>query len=89
MGREKTEMRKHGWVLEMTKYSLRGGPGDYYQKSGRGYCGSLDSASVFFIRQGARDMRSSFDCTDTRQGEIARKVELDENGVAVKVIPGR
>ncbi len=76
----KTQRNKHGWVIEM-KVGNWNYPG-FYQKSSRpGFAGPIETAHVYFARVTARTIRYS--------DEIVRKVKLNRNGNAVKVIPER
>ena len=44
----------------------------------------IEDAEVFSTRKKAREAVASYNMDD-----VVRKVEVDENGIAVKIIPGR
>ena len=82
MGQEGIEMKKHGWVIQEDG---DGGFVDAEQSSEttEHELNSVESAEVYDTRKQARKSDNKL------KEDIIRKVELDENGVAVKVIPGR
>lgn len=73
---------KTGWVLRSTNtkcFACRSmaGEGLFYP----GDSNLVSNAHVYNTRREARDEKDG--------SEVARKVELDDNGKAVKIIPGR
>ena len=74
--------KEHGWVLEM--YKSDPDFSGFYQRLevSWDYAGPLKTAEVYPTRAKAR-----FD--SEYSDEVVRKVELDRNGDAVRVIPGR
>jgi len=68
----------HGWVLDC-RYG-------HFVKSISSLAMSLSKARVFSTRKEARQNHRD-EASDSV--EVARKVEVDENGNAVKIIPGR
>ncbi|KKN77871.1 hypothetical protein LCGC14_0356080 [marine sediment metagenome] len=70
-------MKKHGWVIEDT---------DTGKFVGKDLMGNhpVKRAKVFGTRKLVRESDNVLLHID-----VIRKVELDKNGVAVKVIPGR
>ncbi len=72
---------KTGWVIEMKKNSDHH-PG-FYARSQNCYCHEdVTKAKVCSSRRKARD--SVYTST-----EVVRKVEVDDSGKAIKLIPGR
>lgn len=71
---------KHGWVLEDTEKDNKDFRDFLNEYGGRV---ALKKAEVFLTRSKARTV------TWKLNGDAVRKVEVDENGKAIKIIPGR
>ena len=79
-------MKKHGWVIQ------EDGDRGFVDEDCGGYYdfddvenspNPVENAKVYNTRKQARETHNKLD------DDIIRKVELDDNGVPVKVIPGR
>ena len=76
---------KTGWIIEIVSGLLRSEYGRTFFGSNSKYATLvLANASVIKSRWRARSLAS-----DAKGEEVVRKVELDEHGRAVQIIPGR
>jgi hypothetical protein len=77
-------MKKHGWAIEDMEEGgfMDESLGCFPDNNTKGR-NPVDRAKVFITRKQAREAGCKLDT------DVIRKVELDEDGTPVKVIPGR
>ena len=74
----KMKTKTHGWILQAESGAFVDTCGDDR--------GNISSARVFTTRKQARTVDDDITKFDT---DVVRKVEVDKNGKAVKIIKGR